>query len=215
VAIGLLVASTGCESVAVNAERSAQPEGYSADSGGGRAEESVVERAAGDTEAVRGDDPELARVFPVAVLPQIAFRTRLEPPRHLVIPSIGLDTSVVPISIKHDRHGDPAWETAAFAAGHHKGTANPGEVGNVVISGHISSPSEGAVFRRLPEIKVGAGVIVSTAGENFMYRVTQLHETTPSAIAFLDPTSTPTLTLITCIPDGVYSHRLIVRAEAL
>ena len=31
----------------------------------------------------------------------------------------------------------------------------------------------------------------------------------------LDPTDQAMVTMITCVPDGIYSHRLIVRAEAV
>ena len=50
--------------------------------------------------------------------------------------------------------GQIAWETAPFAIGQHKGLAGPGQNGNMVLSGHISSPNEGAVFHSLPDLKI-------------------------------------------------------------
>ncbi len=44
------------------------------------------------------------------------------------------------------------------------------------------------------------------------YRVTELLTVLPSDSWVMAPTRDETLTLITCVPIGVYSHRLIVRA---
>lgn len=143
------------------------------------------------------------------------YRARLAPPDRLVIPAIQLDSRVVPIGIRPNRLGSPVWQTAAFAVGFHQGSASPGEIGNVVLSGHISSPNEGAVFRRLPQVKVDDGIAVFTAQESFLYRVRDIKVVLPSAVEVLDSTDRAILTLITCVPDGVYSHRLIVQAEAV
>ena len=145
----------------------------------------------------------------------LPFATKSLPPLRLTIPSIGLDSRVVRIGTKIDNRGLLAWETAAFAVGHHAGTANPGERGNVVLSGHISSPAEGDIFRHLPRLKVGDGVIVATADQQFIYRVVETQTVVPQAVEVLDATDAYSLTLITCVPDGVYSHRLVVRAERL
>jgi sortase A len=151
---------------------------------------------------------------PIAVPtpPAIPFAAKSLPPVRLIIPSIGLDSRVVPVSTRIDNRGSLAWETAAFAVGHHAGSANPGQVGNVVLSGHISSPHEGAVFRNLPRIQIGDGVIVATADQQYLYRVYDIQVVLPQAVEVLDPTDTAIVTLITCVPDGVYSHRLVVRA---
>jgi sortase A len=144
--------------------------------------------------------------------PAVPFAAKSLPPVRLIIPSIGLDSRVVPVSTRLDTRGSLAWETAAFAVGHHAGSANPGQVGNVVLSGHISSPNEGAVFRNLPRIQLGDGVIVATADHQYLYRVYDIQVVLPQAVEVLDPTDTAIVTLITCVPDGVYSHRLVVRA---
>jgi sortase A len=143
------------------------------------------------------------------------YRTRTSPPERLVIPSIALDTKVVGIGTHPDRSGNLVWETAAFAVGHHEGTANPGQIGNVVLSGHISSPNEGAVFRRLPQLKVDDGFAIITAQQSFLYRVRDVRVVTPSAVDVLDHTDRAVATLITCVPDGIYSHRLVIRADAV
>ncbi len=154
------------------------------------------------------------------VVPPIQPRTRpytnrLEVPERLQIPTIDLDSKVVPIGTKTDDKGRILWETAAFAVGHHKGTGLPGETGNVVLSGHISSPREGAIFHNLTRVKEGDGVVVSTSDHQYLYVVKETKTVTPDAVDVLDPTDESILTMITCVPDGIYSHRLIVRAEAV
>ena len=135
------------------------------------------------------------------------------PARRVVIPTIGLDSKVIQLGTKLDRHGQIAWETAPFAIGQHKGLAGPGQNGNMVLSGHISSPNEGGVFHHLPELKAGEGVIVSTDERQYLYQVVNVKTVTPDQVSVLDQTPDPTATLITCVPDGIYSHRLVVTAR--
>jgi LPXTG-site transpeptidase (sortase) family protein len=135
------------------------------------------------------------------------------PARRVVIPTIGLDSKVIQLGTKLDRRGQIAWETAPFAVGQHKGLAGPGQNGNMVLSGHISSPNEGAVFHRLPELKIGEGIIVGTEERQYLYRVVDVKTVTPDEVSVLDQTPDPTATLITCVPDGIYSHRLVVTAR--
>lgn len=154
------------------------------------------------------------------VIPPLQPRTRpytnrLQMPERLQIPTIDLDSKVVPVGTRTDDRGHILWETAAFAVGHHKGSGLPGENGNVVLSGHISSPREGAIFNKLPKVSEGDGIIVSTADRQFLYVVVETKTVTPDAVDVLDPTDKAMVTMITCVPDGIYSHRLIVRAEAV
>lgn len=141
------------------------------------------------------------------------FRARTLPPLRIVIPAIELESRVVQIGVKADRAGQPVWETAAFAVGHHFDSANPGQPGNVVLSGHISSPREGAVFHRLPDVAVGDGVVLGTAEQQFLYRVVDRQIVQPGRIDLLAQTPQSMLTLLTCFPDGIYSHRLVVQAH--
>jgi LPXTG-site transpeptidase (sortase) family protein len=135
------------------------------------------------------------------------------PARRVVIPTIGVDSKVIQLGTTLDRRGQIAWETAPFAVGQHKGLAGPGQNGNMVLSGHISSPNEGAVFHSLPQLKLGEGVIVSTEERQYLYRVVNVQTVTPDQVSVLDATPDATLTLITCVPDKIYSHRLVVTAH--
>lgn len=156
-----------------------------------------------------------SQVIPALQLRSRPYTNRLQTPERLQIPSIDLDAKVVTVGTKTDPQGHLLWETAAFAVGHHKGSALPGENGNMVLSGHISSPREGAVFNKLPNVKAGDGIVVGTAERQFLYVVAETKVVTPDAVEVLDPTDHAIVTLLTCVPDGVYSHRLVVRAEAV
>src|SRR5919202_708395 len=151
-----------------------------------------------------------AHVLPV---PQKVPSVQALPAKRLVIPTIGLDSKVIQLGTRLDKRGQLAWETAPFAIGHHRGTTGPGQNGNMVLSGHISSPSEGAVFHRLPDLKMGEGVIVATDERQYLYRVVDRKVVTPDEVSVMEPTPDPSATLITCFPDGIYSHRLVVTAR--
>lgn len=143
-----------------------------------------------------------SRRTPVAV--------RRPAPTGITIPAIKLDARIVRVGTKLDPQGNLIWETAAFAVGHHEGSANPGENGTIVLSGHISSLREGAVFARLPEVKLGDGVILRTPERDHLYEVNNIKTVLPTEVHVLDPTGENRVVLITCVPDRVYSHRLIV-----
>jgi LPXTG-site transpeptidase (sortase) family protein len=152
------------------------------------------------------------------VIPLLSGKVRTSvalPARRVVIPTIGVDSKVIQLGTKLDKNGNIAWETAPFAVGQHKGLAGPGENGNMILSGHISSPAEGAVFHNLPKLKVGEGVIVGTDERQYLYRVIDTKTVTPDQVSVLDQTPDPTLTVITCVPDGIYSHRLVVTARLI
>ncbi|MEA2639270.1 MAG: sortase [Chloroflexota bacterium] len=154
-------------------------------------------------------------VIPIPKVALTTYHARSEEPQRIVMPSIALDSQVTPLGIKLGPGGVPLWQTAAFAVGHHEGTAFPGEAGNMVLSGHISSPHEGAVFHNLPNVKVGDAVIVTTSQAPYLYRITDVRTTVPTDVEILNRTTGSVITLITCVPDGVYTHRLVVRGEAV
>lgn len=146
------------------------------------------------------------------------------PPMRLSIPSVGIDSEVVPVSwemIPAKGGGiRPEWQVADFAVGHHAGSANPGQVGNVVLSGHVDY--KGEVFRHLHEVKDGDLVTLYTEKGQYIYvianRVLVKEEGVPEAqkrlnARYMDPTPDQTLTMITCWPYGIDDHRFIAIAK--
>jgi sortase A len=103
--------------------------------------------------------------------------------------------------------------------GHYPGTAMPGEIGNVVISGHRTT--YGAPFSKVGELREGDAVVVETADEWFTYEVNASEIVSPNAVEVTlpvprQPDVEPTqrlLTLTTCHPRYSARQRLIVFAE--
>ena len=102
--------------------------------------------------------------------------------------------------------------------GHIRGTAQPGEVGNVVLSGHRTT--YGAPFARLDELRPGDRVVLETRDRWFTYSVTGTQIVSPYAIEVTYPVpgrrgATPTeqlLTLTTCHPRYSARQRMVVQA---
>ena len=103
--------------------------------------------------------------------------------------------------------------------GHIPGTALPGELGNVVVSGHRTT--YGAPFERFGELEPGDEVVLETRTGWFTYTVRGSSIVAPTAVEVTyavpgDPTAEPTerlLTLTTCHPKYSARQRLVVQAE--
>jgi len=135
-------------------------------------------------------------------------------PVRMRIPSIGLaDAKVVEVGTVIE-DGELVWATPKDAAGHYMGSAVPGQTGNMAFGGHISSPvrHEGNIFHSLPNLsnRLGSRVSIQNAdGVWHHYEITGTDVVLPSDTWVLDAGSAPIATLITCVPDGVYSHRFV------
>jgi sortase A len=105
--------------------------------------------------------------------------------------------------------GTDDW-TLNRAVGHIAGTPKPGDDGNVGLAGHRDG-----FFRPLKDIAVGDVIEMAMEKGVDRYRVTETLIVSPSDVWVLDPTKTPTLTLVTCYPFyfiGSAPKRFIVRA---
>jgi sortase A len=121
-----------------------------------------------------------------------------------VIPSLGVDWPIVA--------GD-SWEELKRGVGHHVGTANPGERGNMVLAGH--NDVFGEVFKDLEALKNGDEVQVYAGGRIFKYQVRAKRIVKPDDLSVLAPTRESVVTLITCHPYLVDTHRLVVIAQLI
>ena len=142
---------------------------------------------------------------------------------HIGIPAVGVDAEIVevaPAKSEIDGRALFTWTVADWAAGHHQTSADPGEQGNIVLSGH--DDVRGEVFRGLHDIELGDEVFVTSPAGVFTYVVTEIHfreyrraslEEQIAAGAFLAPMPEERLTLVTCWPYRVDSHRMIVVAK--
>jgi sortase A len=93
------------------------------------------------------------------------------------------------------------------------GTSNIGEVGNTAIAGHRSY-TFGRFFNRLNEVEPGDEIIIETKNGEYVYTVYEKKIVEPSDVSVLKRNKTEkVLTLITCEPIYVASHRLIIHAR--
>ena len=134
----------------------------------------------------------------------------------IAAPAIKLDASVYEVYVKNG-----AWEVAEYAAGHHYNSPNPGEGGNIVISGHNNW--KGEVFRYLEFLKPGDEIDLWTLeGKQYKYVVQEIMKLKEAGVSYqqrlrnaqvMNPTPYEQLTLITCWPYTTYTHRLVVIAK--
>jgi sortase A len=103
------------------------------------------------------------------------------------------------------------WEQLKKGVAQHIPSANPGENGNVVLSGH--DDVFGEVFRDLDKLQPGDQVILYTMQQQFVYIVTETRIVEPSQVEVMNPTSDPTVTLISCYPYMVDNKRIVVFAK--
>jgi sortase A len=144
---------------------------------------------------------------------------------HISVPAVGIDADieeVSPVEVQLGQQTVFQWPVVDWAAGHHSTSANPGEGGNIVIAGH--DDVRGEVFRGLHDIKVGDQVVVSTDTKDYTYVVQEIHMRLFNTASideqltiggFIGPMPEERLTLVTCWPYKVDSHRLIVVAKPL
>lgn len=102
--------------------------------------------------------------------------------------------------------------TLKYAVGHFEGTAMPGEKGNFCVAGHRSY-TYSEYFNRLDELKEGDDIIVKTNKGEFTYKVYEKKVVEPTEVSVLDKTKDATITLVTCTPIRVATHRLIVKGR--
>jgi sortase A len=123
-------------------------------------------------------------------------------PTRIVIGTINVDWPIV--------QGD-SWEELKQGIGHRVGSVNPGERGNLILSGH--NDVYGEPFRDLEKLEVGKDVLVYAGATSFRYVVKTKRVVAPNDLSVLVPSKTPIVTLITCTPYRVDTHRLIVIGE--
>lgn len=133
-------------------------------------------------------------ITPVPIsTPAPAQATRIQ------IPVLRIDAVVV--------HGTD-WEQLKLGVGHYVGSANPGERGNLVLAAH--NDVYGELFRYLDRLKPGDEVTIYAGQQRYQYVITGSRIIEPTQVEVMAPTSTPTVTLISCYPYLVDTRRIAV-----
>lgn len=174
--------------------------------------------------------PLLARA-PGPASGQVVGAVPIDDPSHqsnitrIAIPSIAVDSKVVEVGWEVLQQGDQSvavWQVAEYAVGQHRGSANPGEAGNIVLAGHVGG--YGKVFKDLFYVKPGDQITLYSAGQQYLYTVRDRlvvdEEGVPAAqreanAQLIAPTSHEIVTLVTCWPargPDKFKQRIIVQA---
>lgn len=128
-------------------------------------------------------------------------------PTRLTIDRLGIDTGVAEAGFSLG-----AWDVLRYTAAHYwPVAAYPGTTGNIVIAGHVGYKD--TIFNYLPATQIGDQITVFVGDRPHSYVVREILTLLPEDSRVMLPTSREMLTLITCVPIGTYTHRLIVRAE--
>ena len=122
--------------------------------------------------------------------------------QYLRIPAINVAQVIV--------QGD-GWDQLKKGIGQHVGSANPGQNGNLVLSGH--DDIYGEVFRHLDQLKQGDEILIRTSQQEYVYLVDRWQIVNPTDLGALSSTQEPTLTLISCYPYMVDTQRIVVVAH--
>ena len=124
----------------------------------------------------------------------------------IIIPSIGVNLPIY--------HG-VGEDSLSSGVGHMPDTSLPigGSSTHSVLAGHTGLPSS-RIFDRLDELEVGDWFIIRVLGEDHAYRVTSTEVVLPDQTDSLTVQDGKDLvTLVTCTPYGINTHRLLVHAE--
>ena len=101
---------------------------------------------------------------------------------------------------------------------HFPGSALPGEVGNVFITGHSVLPqftdtsNYQTIFSKLSDLEIGDVINVESEEKNYQYVVQYKKIVDPHDLSVLGPISknAKNLTLMTCVPPGTSLKRMVV-----
>jgi len=120
------------------------------------------------------------------------------------IPRLGMEAIV--------KEGDDE-KTLARAVGLVRGSARPGELGNIVLAGHRDT-----FFRPLRKIKVDDRIRMIVPPHTYEYRVQSMRVVSPEETSVLESNGVEELTLVTCYPFffiGPAPDRFIVKAARI
>jgi sortase A len=182
----------GTNHIAEYAERSVRAAKQRGASGSGNAAEEDVLYG-------RADDPEYEGLLNLGGDGMMGY---------VDIPSIGVSLPIYHYTTD---------EVLAKGVGHLYGTSLPvgGENTHSVITGHRGLPSS-KLFTDLDKVKVGDTFSLYVLGEELDYQVDEIDIVLPDEISSLSIVPGEDLvTLVTCTPYGVNTHRLLVRGHRI
>ncbi len=189
----------------------------------------VLEKASGQDVDIQAETAKLLPVLPTKKVNIKRFDWPEMPVAstdyRLVIPKLAKNVPLVQMS-SENLHGEDWHELEKQIQNglkegvvHYPGTPQPGQFGNVFLTGHSSfySWDEGRfkdVFALLEKLDKGDEFIVWHQQKKYVYRIYDKLVVNPNNVGVLEqPTDRKIATLMTCTPVGTTLNRLIIRAE--
>lgn len=174
----------------------------------------------------------LVRLFFAPLSQEVIFLTKqtssnetgdgLQPPNTdyaIVIPKIG---AVAPVVQDVDPLDSAIYQFALTkGVAHAKGTANPGQNGNIFLFAHSSADlftasKYNSIFYLVHHLNQGDRLKIWYRGEEYHYQVVTKEFVNSNATKYLtQKSSSEVLTLMTCWPPGTTYKRLIIVAKPL
>lgn len=147
--------------------------------------------------------------------------TAISADNRLIIPKLNVDVPVH-FGIPNDTESvNAAMENGVAQFSIPGASALPGEIGNLVITGHsagdiYSNNQYKFIFSGLERLTNGDLIYIDYKGIRYTYSVTKMETVEPNNVsALVYDTDKPMLTLITCTPLGTSRYRLLVTAEQI
>jgi sortase A len=147
--------------------------------------------------------------------------TNVGPEPKLIIPKLNIDVPVF-FGIPNDKASiDNAMSRGIAHFAIPGANALPGQVGNVVLSGHSASDiySDSPfkfIFSGLPRLAERDLIYINYESRRYTYVITGTVTVAPSDVdAILIDNGKPMVTLITCVPIGTANSRLLIFAEQI
>jgi sortase A len=143
--------------------------------------------------------PSHLRAYAQSITPQPIPPPGPGEPTRIQIPAINVDAQIVV--------GD-SWDQLKKGVGHHIGSANPGERGNLVLSAH--NDVFGEIFRHLDQLQPGDEIIIYSGSQRYRYTVSEQRLVAPTQVDVMSSTNEPTVTLVSCYPYLIDNQRIVV-----
>lgn len=113
------------------------------------------------------------------------------------------------VKIDASIYGGDIWDQLMRGVGHYYGSGNPGDPRNMVLTAH--NDIYGELFRDIQYLNPGDEIRVqANNGQWYTYVVEDRFQVDPTDTWVLDAGNQPIVTLITCHPYRVDTHRMIV-----
>lgn len=147
------------------------------------------------------------------LLGEMGYERQLDPTGNGIMGIIQIPRIQVHLPIWHGTEK----ETLLNGVGHWKESSLPvgGEGTRCVLTGHRGLPNS-RMFTRLDELEIGDILLLTVCGETLAYRVYGTEVVEPEDIERLkQQPGRDLLSLVTCTPYGINTHRLIVNGERI